>query len=95
MGTVSELYPPGIADIRDLPHPWFSAIRQAMVFLSWEELEKEERPPKAIWLDSDALNEWFAAVERRREEKWGGKGDGAGEIEDPVENDAAKSLIVG
>lgn len=93
-GTVSELYPPGITDIREIPHLWFDAIRKAIVFLSFEEnLEKEERPPKSIWLDKDKLETHFAWVEQRRKERYSGKGDE--EIKDPVENDAAKALLVG
>jgi hypothetical protein len=95
-GTVSELYPPGIADLREVPYLWFDAIRKAIVFLSFEEnLEKDERPPKAIWLDGDKLAAHFAWVEQRRKERYSGKGDGSSEIDDPVENQAAKGLLVG
>lgn len=92
-GTVSELYPPGITDLRELPSHWFDAIRQAIVFLGFEELEKEERPPKSIWLDKDKLSAHFGRVEELRKEKY--DVDGGGEIEEPVENDAARALIAG
>lgn len=68
----------------------FNAIRFALTFLSFEELESHERPPKRIWLDSDALNDWFANVKKQRTEQASGKA-----IDDPVQNEAAKSLIVG
>lgn len=89
---MSELLPDGIDDVRDAPHVLFEAIRSALVFLSFDELPKDERPPKRIWLDGDQLSEWFKHVERQRDRKYGG--DGPGPIEDPVDNDAARSLIV-
>lgn len=76
----------------------FDAIRLGHIFLSFDELPKDERPPKRIWLDGDSLREWFADVERKREAKWSGgssKGGWDKSIEDPVENEAAKGLIVG
>lgn len=57
--------------------------------LSFEELPKDERPPKNIWLDGKKLEEWFKAVDDKRKREMEGKG-----IDDPVENDAAKSLLV-
>lgn len=93
-GTVAELFPPGITNLRDLPHMLFDAIRQALMFLSFEEnLEKEEQPPKSIWLDKEKLESHFAWVDRRRREKYDIKG--GGEIEEPVENEAARTLLVG
>lgn len=60
----------------------------------WEDnLEDHERPPKRIWLDSKALNEWFASVKRERKREMEGKG--RRDIEDPQDNDAAKDLISG
>lgn len=95
-GTVSELYPPGITDIREIPYRWFDAIRQAMVFLSFDELEKEEKPPKSIWLEPKLLKAHFEWVEARRKEKYSVDGDGGTqEIEEPVDNDAAGMLIAG
>lgn len=93
-GTVAELYPPGITDLRDVPAIWFDAIRKALTFISWQEnLEEDEVPKRAIWLDPDALEDHFAGVKQRRKEKYEVKG--GGEIEDPVENPAAKDLVVG
>jgi hypothetical protein len=97
-GTVSELLPEGFVDLRDCPHLFFEALRTAMVVLSFDELPKDERPPKHIWLDGEKLTAWFKDVERKREDKYGGGGGDAsrpGPIEDPVENEAARSLIVG
>lgn len=63
-----------------------------MLYISFDELPSDERPPRRIWLDDDALTAHFQRVERDREAKYGG-GDSAGPIEDPVSNDAAKLLI--
>lgn len=79
--------------MRDCPHPLFAAIRHALVILSWEELPREERPPKRIWLDGDALREHFDRVEKARDERY--RPGGSGPIDDPRENEAAKSLLVG
>jgi hypothetical protein len=93
-GTVAELYPPGITDLREVPAMWFDAIRRALIFISWQEnLEEEEQPPRRIWLDDEQLKEHFAAVKQRRKERFEIKG--GGEIENPVENEAAKALVVG
>lgn len=43
----------------------------------------------------EALGKHFAAVKKRRDEKYGGSSDGAGEIENPVQNAAADALVVG
>jgi hypothetical protein len=92
-GTIDELLPDGVQDVRDCPHVWFEAIRSALVFLSFDELPKDERPPRRIWLDGEQLKLWFDDVERKREERYSNKGPGP--IDDPVQNQAAKDLIVG
>jgi len=89
---VSELLPDGIDDVRDIPHVLFEAIRSALVFLSFDELPKVERPPRRIWLDGDALRAHFDEIDRRRKDESAG---GPGPIDDPVENEAARTLIVG
>jgi hypothetical protein len=72
---------------------WFDAIRQALTFISFQEnLEEDEMPSRAIWLDAEKLEEHFAAVKVRRKEKVSGS---SSEIEDPVQNPAAKDLVVG
>lgn len=93
---MSELLPDGIADLRDLPHHVYNLIRRALVFLSFDDLEEDERPPRRLWLDDDALSDHFKVVRRRRQEKYGGGSggsDGPGPIEDPVSNHAAGLLI--
>jgi len=65
-------------------------------FLSWEEhLEDGEQPPRSIWFNEEELSAHFERVKADRKAKYGGKDDGPGPIEDPVENQAAKGLIVG
>lgn len=87
-GDVRELLPPGIDSIRDAPYSLVEAIRLATLFLSFEELPAKEQPPRRIWLDGEALREWFDDVDRARQSEYGPKA-----IEDPVENLAAKDLI--
>lgn len=92
LGTVEQLLPKHITSIIDLPYTVAEAIQRALTWLSFEELEESERPPRRIWQDDSKLKEWFAMVKKRREEKFGGKST---EIEDPVQNEAAKGLLVG
>lgn len=91
-GKLDDLIPDGIDGLLDLPHPIFEAVRIGHIFLSFEELEPDERPPKSIWMDGEKLSAWFDRVKRLREEKYGGRDT---HISDPVENEAAKALIVG
>lgn len=92
-GTIRELFPDWVVDVRDLPYPLFDAIRQAETVLSWEEnLPEDEMPPKRIWDEPEALQEWFAEVKRKRDRQ--AKGEDK-DIEDPVDNEAAKALIAG
>jgi hypothetical protein len=88
------LFPPGVQNIRDLPWRWFEAIRLAMYFIGFDELPDDERPPRRIWLDSEQLQSWFVQVKADRDRKYG-TGDKLGAIEDPKENAAAGSLVVG
>lgn len=94
-GTVSELLPDGFSDLRDVPHAFFEALRTAVLVISFDELPKDERPPKRMWLDGEKLTAWFKLIEKRRDEKYGGGAKGPGPIEDPVDNEAARSLLVG
>lgn len=94
MGDVSSLFPPGVTHLADVPYHLHDAISKGMAFVGFDELPSEERPPKHIWLDEEKLRKWFDAVEKRREEKFSGNSDRQ-PIEDPVENEAASSLVSG
>lgn len=78
----------------DMPFPLHDAILRALMFLSWEELPDDERPPRRIWLYGDDLRDWFREVRARRDEKYG-TGNSNSQIEDPVDNPAAKDLMSG
>jgi hypothetical protein len=66
-GNISSLFPPGIARIWDLPHTIHRAIRMALYFISFENIvDKQDKPPKHIWLDGERMDAWWAAVEQRQ-----------------------------
>lgn len=91
---MSSLFPKGVTSLGDLPFHIHDAIVMALQFLSFEELPKDERPKKAIWMDEEKLHAHFDAVDKRREEKYGTDKDGQSQaIDDPVENQAAKMLV--
>jgi len=91
-GTISELFPEGVDDVRDLPYILFDSIRYAMLFASFDDnLDLDERPPKRVWLDNDKLKAHMEWVRRKRDREM--KGESAKkEIEDPVDNDLAKGI---
>lgn len=71
-GDMSSLFPPGIEKLYDLPFTIHHAILAALNYLSFNELPKDERPPRWMWLDGEKLDEWFKDVERLRDQKYGG-----------------------
>lgn len=88
---MSLLLPEGIDRLDDLPYTLWNAIRVALGFLNFDELPKDERPPRDIWLDGDEMRKHWTAVERRREEKYGTSSeDGGGTTK---RNRAADDLI--
>lgn len=87
---MSTLLPDGVDDVKDVPYLFFEAVRSALVFLSFDELPSDDRPPRRIWRDGPALKEWFDEVAARREREHSGD-----RITDPVDNEAARGLIVG
>lgn len=92
MGTVSQLLPGWCRDLMDAPFLLFDAIRTALVFLSFDELPDNERPPKRIWLDGEKLNDWFRQVKRNRDREMKGESTDDGDYE---QNAAAEALLVG
>lgn len=72
-GDISSLFPPGIDSLLDLPYTIFNAIQVGLYFASFDELLREERPPKAIWFNESKMEEWWEGVEKMREEKMKGQ----------------------
>jgi hypothetical protein len=68
---VSHLLPDGIDHLAELPYTLFNAIRSAFNFMRFDELPKDEVPPRRIWLDGDRMSEWWKGVEARRKAKFG------------------------
>lgn len=75
-GDVSSLFPEGITSMRDMPWTLHRAIGMGLSFLRMEELPEDEQPPRNIWFDPDRMDEHWAAVRQRREEKYGDKSRG-------------------
>lgn len=61
------------------------------MFLSFEELQEDERPPKHIWLDGEKLREHMDNVRAAREERFD-PDKREREIEDPVQNELTRGL---
>jgi hypothetical protein len=83
-GDISSLLPPGVTSLLDCPFPLWESIRLALYFLSFEELESKERPPKHIWLDADRMTAHWAEVKRNREARTNGGIDTSGMDENPL-----------
>lgn len=80
-----------------MAYPLFDAISRGLDVLQWREnaMEDEDIPPSRIWCDDEKLAEHFKGVRRRMKERYG-SGDGwDSEIEDPVQNQAARGMLVG
>lgn len=51
------------------------ATNAGLQVLSWfENLPRDEQPPRHIWWSGDLLDEWFEDVEERRNAKYGQSG---------------------
>lgn len=89
---MSQLLPEGM-QLRDAPYRLQHAIKTGLMFIGFDELMPEDRPPRAIWLNVEKLTEHFDNVKRRQKDTaTGGRVD---DIEDPVQNNALDMLIVG
>lgn len=92
---MSLLLPTGVTSLLDLPYNIWLAIRHALSFLGFDELEKDEIPPKAIWLDGKAMRKHMKMVDSARRAKYGGKADRMADepISGPIShNEAMKDL---
>jgi hypothetical protein len=74
-GDISSLFPEGVTRLADLPFTIFNLLANSLYFTSFDELPKDERPPKRIWLDPTAMDEHWSAVEARRRDKQQDRGD--------------------
>lgn len=94
---MSRLWPEGVDHLAEVPWTWFHAVRLAQVFLSFEELPDDERPPKRIWDDSEALTAHFRWVKQERERKYksGGGGSSSDDDAEDKQNSLARDLVVG
>jgi hypothetical protein len=92
-----DLLPSWARSVADAPYTLIEHISFALTVLRWREnLDEKEMPPRRIWRNPEALSEWFEAVRADRKRNIErGSSDRSQEIEDPVENEAAKGLLVG
>lgn len=92
---MSLLFPPGITHLMDLPFVMFNAIRNALGFLSFDELPSDERPPRSIWMEPKLLNDHFREVERVRKAKYGGGDDSSTDIKDvPIKGPVERNALI-
>jgi hypothetical protein len=88
---VSQLLPADVDGLADCPYTIHDAILKALHWLGYEDLDLADRPPKKLWLDGEAMEEWWRERSRIQREKYGLDPD---DIEGPtMKNDAAKGLI--
>jgi len=90
MGTAHLLLPPGVEDIREMPGQHFDLIRRSMIFLGFEEMPEEDRPPRKIWLDDKELVAHFDRLKEKRKAEAGGDTVST----DMTENSLAKDMII-
>lgn len=99
LGDMSLLLPRGISHLMDLPYNIFIAVRQALAFLSFEELPTDEQPPREIWLEADEMAKHWKAVKAMRAKKYGTEDDDSSwsdaPLDGPEEQNAAVKEIFG
>lgn len=92
-GNIQAIFPEQVTALSDLPWTIFNAVTLGLTFLNMlENTVSEELPPRRIWLDAKKMETHWNNVQKSREAK--AKGESK-DIEDPVDNSAAKSLLVG
>lgn len=93
---LASLLPSWCHSIADAPYTLIDNIAFALTVLRWREnLEEHEMPPRRTWRNPEQLKDWFAAVKRNRKREMEGDSSDGSRIEDPVQNEAARSLLVG
>ena len=71
------------APLMESPYQLVMAFGDAMIVLSWfENLPRDEQPPRSIWWSGKLLDSWFKEVERRRKRASSGKKSTYDEAED-------------
>jgi hypothetical protein len=91
------LLPSWARSAADAPYSLIEHVSFALTVIGWREsLDSHELPPRRIWQDPEELKAWFDRVKSdRRREMRGESTDRSREIDDPVQNEAARSLLVG
>lgn len=90
---MQAIFPEDITSLSDLPWTLFNAVTIGLTFLSMlENTPSDELPSRRIWLNSEKMDEHWQAVKKKREAEMKGENK---DIDDPVDNDAARSLLVG
>lgn len=85
---MSQLLPEDVDSLADCPYPLHQAILYGLRWLQFEDFAPEERPPKKIWLDQDAMSGWWSKVEKDREDKYKSSGSTPEYDEDDYEENA-------
>lgn len=66
----------GQTTLPEAPYEWTVALSSALTVLSWyENLPKDEVPPRWIWWSGELLEQWFEDVTERRNKRTKGKRD--------------------
>lgn len=64
-GDLLAFWPEGLVNA---PHDLVDALSESLTVLSWfENLPKDEQPPRHIWWSGDLLEQWFEDVRERRD----------------------------
>lgn len=70
-GDFSAFFPDGVIEA---PYDIVLALNVALVVLSWfENLPRNEQPPRHIWWSDELIDEWFKSVREERESRSGSK----------------------
>lgn len=89
---MSLLLPHGVTHLMDLPYNIFNAIRNALAFLGFDELDKDERPDPSIWLDDKSMKKHWKRVESIRKVKYGGKPDNISDV--PIDGPVSRNALI-
>lgn len=89
-GDIAPLFPEGLT-LATLPYTLHDAIKLALYWLSFDELPSDERPPRDIWMDGEAMSDHWRKVERDRKAKYGDD-SGAAVDGDSSENEYLNGL---